>query len=65
LIGNDRHGPGTVDIFRQQMDLSELCFENVDIVKTSRELELESRFNLGKGHQCKKSIQTTISDFVC
>jgi len=59
-----RYGPGTVDIFRQNMDMEKLSFENVDIVKISRELELESRINLGERKQIKRGKQTSISDFV-
>ncbi len=58
------YGPGTVDIFRQNMDMEKLSFENVDIVKVNRDLELETRFNFNDGKQSKKGKQTTISDFV-
>ena len=58
------YGPGTFDIFRQEMDLSKLSFENTDIAKINRELNSESRINLGDRNQVKKSKQTSISDFV-
>ena len=58
------YGPGTVDIFRQNMDMEKLSFENVDIAKINRELELESRNNLGEREQIKKRKQTTMSDFL-
>lgn len=57
------YGPGTVNIFRQNMDMEKLSFENVDIGKINRDLNSEPRFNLG-GNQVKKSRQTSISDFV-
>ena len=37
------YGPGTVDIFRQNMDMEKLSFENVDIPKISRDSQLETR----------------------
>ena len=58
------YGPGTVDIFRQNMDMEKLSFENVDLPKINRQLELESRINLGEREQIKKRKQTTISDFL-
>lgn len=38
------HGPGTVDIFRENMDMEKLSFENVNVEKINHELELENRF---------------------
>jgi uncharacterized protein YecE (DUF72 family) len=38
-------GPGTVDIFRQGMDMEKLSFENVDIGKINHQLQLENRLN--------------------
>lgn len=58
------YGPGTVDIFRQNMDMEKISFENVDIAKINRDLQLESSINLGDRYQGKKSKQTSISDFV-
>ena len=55
------YGPGTVDIFRENLDMKKLSFENVDIVKINRDLQLE---NLGDRKQSKKGKQTSISDFV-
>ena len=57
------YGPGTVEIFRQNMDMEKISFENVDIDKVNRELELETTFNLGDRNQ-GKGRQTTMSDFV-
>jgi hypothetical protein len=39
------YGPGTVDIFRENMDMQKLSFDNVNIAKINRQLELESRLN--------------------
>lgn len=58
------YGLGTVDIFRQNMGMGKLSFENVDIAKVNRDLELETRFTFNDTNQSKKGKQTTISDFV-
>lgn len=58
------YGPGTVDIFRQNMEMEKLSFKNVDIEKINRDLELESRINTGDRSQGRKSKQTSISDFL-
>jgi uncharacterized protein YecE (DUF72 family) len=58
------YGPGTVDIFRQNMDMEKLSFENVDIAKINRDLQLETRINFADGILGKKEKQTSISDFV-
>ena len=58
------YGPGTVDIFRQNMDMERLSFENVDIPKINRDLELETKFNFNDREQRKKGKQRTMSDFV-
>jgi hypothetical protein len=39
------YGPGTADIFRENMDMQKLSFDNVVIAKINRQLELESRLN--------------------
>jgi len=56
-------GPGTVEMFRQNMDMEKLSFENVDIAKINRQLELETRFNFSGRKQSNKGKQTTLSDF--
>jgi hypothetical protein len=58
------YGPGTVDIFRENMDMQKLSFDNVDIAKINRQLELESRFNVSDRNQSNKGKQTTLSSFV-
>ena len=58
------YGPGTVDIFRQNMDLESLSFENVDTDKINRELQQEARINLIERKPGRKGRQTTMSDFV-
>jgi hypothetical protein len=58
------YGPGTVDIFRQNMDMEKLSFENVDITKINRDLELETKFNFSDLNLRNKDKQTSISDFV-
>jgi uncharacterized protein YecE (DUF72 family) len=54
------YGPGTVDIFRGNMDMERLSFENVNIEKINHQLELENRFNWKPQ---SKSRQTSLSDF--
>ena len=58
------YGPATVDIFRQNMDMEKLSFENVDVPKINRDLQLETRINFPDGRLGKKEKQTSISDFV-
>jgi uncharacterized protein YecE (DUF72 family) len=58
------YGPGTVDIFQQNMDMEKLSFENVDIAKINRDLQMETTHNFGDRKQNKKGKQTSISDFV-
>ena len=58
------YGPGTVNIFRQNMEMEKLSFENIDIAKINRDLNSEPRFNLCGKYNVKKSKQTSISDFV-
>jgi hypothetical protein len=58
------YGPGTVDIFRENMDMQKLSFDYVDIAKINRQLELESRFNVSDRNQSNKGKQTTLSSFV-
>jgi uncharacterized protein YecE (DUF72 family) len=56
------YGPGTVDIFRENLDMEKLSFENVNIEKINHQLELESRFTAWKVN--KKEKQTTLTDFI-
>jgi hypothetical protein len=55
------YGPGTVDIFRENMDMEKISFENIDIPKINRPLEIENRFNWNSK---QKESQTTLTDFV-
>jgi uncharacterized protein YecE (DUF72 family) len=56
------YGPGTVDIFRKNMDMEKLSFENVNIQKINHQLELENRLTSWKRNE--KAKQTTLSDFM-
>jgi hypothetical protein len=56
------YGPGTVDIFRENLDMEKLSFENVNIEKINHQLGLESRFTTWKSD--KKEKQTTLTDFI-
>lgn len=58
------YGPGTVDIFRQNMDMEKLSFENVDVAKINRDMQMETTSNLNNRKQSKKGKQTSLSDFV-
>ena len=58
------YGPGTVDIFRQNMDMEKLSFENVDVAKIDRDIRMETTSNFNNRKQSKKGKQTSISDFV-
>ena len=58
------YGPGTVDIFRQNMDMEKLSFENVDVAKIDRDIQMETTSNFNNRKQSKKGKQTSISDFV-
>jgi uncharacterized protein YecE (DUF72 family) len=55
------YGPGTVDIFRQNMDMEKLSFDNVDINKINYQLRLENSFNWKSR---EKENQTTLTDYV-
>jgi hypothetical protein len=46
------------------MDTQKLFFDNEDIAKINRQLELESRFNVSDRKQNNKGKQTTLSGFV-
>lgn len=56
------YGPGTVNIFRENMDMEKLSFDNVDIPKLNRQLELENRFNDHTSIQGEQ--QTSLTDFM-
>jgi uncharacterized protein YecE (DUF72 family) len=56
------YGPGTVDIFRENLDMERLSFENVNIEKINHQLEMESRLTTWKAN--KKEKQTTLTDFI-
>jgi uncharacterized protein YecE (DUF72 family) len=56
------YGPGTVNTFREMMDLQPTSFENVDLNEINNQLESENRFNLNL-KSGKKSKQTSMSDY--
>ena len=58
------YGSETADTFRENMYLQKLSFDNVNIAKINRQLELESRFNVSDRKQSNKGKQTTLSGFV-
>lgn len=55
------YGPGTVDIFRENMNMEKISFENIDIPKIDRQIELENRFSWKSK---EKENQTALTDFV-
>lgn len=52
---------GMNDIFRENMDMEKLSFDNIDILKLNRQIERENRFNWKQNEKVK---QTTLSDFI-
>ncbi len=42
------YGRGTVDIFRENMDMEKLSFDKVNIQKINHQLELENKFTTWK-----------------
>ena len=58
------YGPGTADIFRENMDMQKLSFDSVNIAKINRQLELESRINVSDKKQSNKGKQITLSGFI-
>jgi hypothetical protein len=56
------YGPGTVNMFRENMEMEQLSFDNVDLNEINNQLESENRFDLGL--RSSKSKQTTISDYL-
>lgn len=57
------YGPGTVNTFREMMDMNPLSFENVDLNKVNHQIVFERKFNSDLRYD-KKGKQTSISDFV-
>lgn len=57
------YGPGTVNTFREMMDLEPTSIENVDLNEINNQLESENRFNLNL-KSSKKSKQTSMSDYL-
>lgn len=64
VAANNHYGGyelGTVDIFRENMDMEKLSFDDVNVDKINHLLELESRFNWnGKD----KENQISLTDYV-
>jgi len=56
-------GPGTVNMFRERMEMEPMTFENVDLHEINHQIALEGRFNLDLKSN-KRGKQTSISDFV-
>jgi uncharacterized protein YecE (DUF72 family) len=57
------YGPGTVNTFREMMDLEPASIENVNLNEINNQLESENRFNLNL-KSSKKSKQTSMSDYL-
>jgi uncharacterized protein YecE (DUF72 family) len=56
-------GPGTVNMFRERMEMDRLTFENVDVNEINQLVRWESKFNTDLESD-KKGEQTSISDFI-
>ncbi len=57
------YGPGTVNIFREMIDMEPLSFENVDTQKIDQQILSESKFNFDFKSD-RKGKQTSMSDFM-
>lgn len=57
------YGPGTVNLFREMMDLNPLSPDNVDLNEINNRISLENRFKIDF-KSGKRGKQTSISDFV-
>jgi uncharacterized protein YecE (DUF72 family) len=57
------YGPGTVNMFREMMDMERLTFEDVDVHKINQQILSESKFSLDLKLN-RKEKQTSMSDFM-
>ena len=57
------YGPGTVNTFKEMMDLEPTSFENVDLNEINNQIESENRFNLDL-KSSKRSRQSSMSDYL-
>ena len=57
------YGPGTVNMFREMMEIEPLSFDNVDLNEINNKIESENRFSqqLRAGKETK---QTRMSDYL-
>lgn len=56
-------GPGTVNMFRERMEMEPLTFENVDLHGIEQQMRFESRFK--RNFKSRNIVQqTSISDFI-
>lgn len=65
VVANNHYGgfgPGTVNIFREMMDMDPIDV-NVDMKKLTQQIVLEKNFDQDNRTR-KKENQTTISDFI-
>jgi uncharacterized protein YecE (DUF72 family) len=56
-------GPGTVNMFREMVDMDRICFGNIDLKDIDNQLGLERNFRLGVDRS-NKVKQTRTSDFM-
>lgn len=59
VAANNHYGgyaAGKVGIFRQNLDMEKLSFENVDLEKINHELDLEYRINWNQNERGKQKI---------
>ena len=56
-------GPGTVNMFREMMEMKPLALENVDLNELSRQIASQSLSNFD-AKKNSRGNQTSISDFV-
>jgi uncharacterized protein YecE (DUF72 family) len=56
-------GPGTVNMFREMVDMDPISFENIDLKDIDNQLGLERNFRFGLDRS-NKVKQTRMSDFI-
>jgi len=56
-------GPGTVNMFRERMEVEPTSVENVDLNEINNQIESENRFNLDS-KSSKRGRQTSMPDYL-
>ena len=56
------YGPGTVNMFRESMEMEPLSFDNVDLNEINNKFESEKRLNFD--FKSSRTKQTRMSDYL-